>query len=205
MSDTAVSTDGNADPAHRPEQIILTLLLFSGSAAFAVFGALATDNVDFFRTHATAWTSALLATPAFYIFARHFARAGLNHWWRLFWTFGWLMIVIHFYFGLGIMHFWDPVSVFQRQGFAVAGPIFLLQVTWLIDIGLAFIRRDWRFSTGWYKWWQLVAYLIAFLNFFVSLLVFQNDIQSLVIGILMTLVVVAALVQRWSDGEHAHE
>ena len=56
-----------------------------------VFAALASDNADFFRTHATAWTSALLAAPAFYIFARHFGRAGLGHWWRLFWTFGWLI------------------------------------------------------------------------------------------------------------------
>lgn len=205
MSNLLAARDSDYVSAYRPEQFVLTVLLFSGSAAIAVFGALATDNADFFRTHATAWASALLATPAFYIFARHFGRAGLDHWWRLFWAFGWLMIVIHFYFGLGIMHFWDPVSVFQRQGFAVAGPIFLLEVTWLIDIALAFTRRDWRLAAGWYKWWQVVASLIAFANFFVSLIIFRNDIESLAIGIVMTAVVILALVLRWSDGETINE
>jgi hypothetical protein len=158
MSDISAPSAEAYPTACRVEPRVLTLFLFSAAAAFVVFGGLASDNADFFRTHATAWTSALLATPAFFIFARHFGRAGLGQWWRLFWTFGWLMIVIHFYFGLGIMHFWDPISVFQRQGFAIAAPIFLLQITWLIDIGLAFIRRDWRRAAGWYKWWQLVAY-----------------------------------------------
>ncbi len=205
MSEIPVPTAGNPTPVYRPDQFALTLFLFSVSGAFVVFAALASDNTDFFRTHATAWTSALLAAPAFYIFARHFGRAGLGHWWRLFWTFGWLMIVIHFVFGLGVMHFWDPISVFQRQGFAVAAPIFLLEVTWFIDIVLAYVRRDWALSTGWYKWWQLAAYLIAFLNFFVSLIIFQNDIESLIIGIVLTLCVGSALVLRWSARETADE
>lgn len=80
MSDIAASDSGILPPAYRPDQFVLTFLLFSGSAAFGVFGALASDNTDFFRTHATAWTAALLATPAFFIFARHFGRAGLGHW-----------------------------------------------------------------------------------------------------------------------------
>ena len=197
----SVGADSTARAAYRPEHLALTLTLFAASVAFVVFGGLASDNADFFRTHATAWTSALLAMPAFFIFARHFQRGGLGHWWRLFWTFGWLMIVIHFYFGLGVMHFWNPVSVFQRQGFALAGPIFLLQVTWLIDIVLAFARRDWSHAIGWYKWWQLVAYLIAFLNFFVSLVIFRNDFESLVVGVVMTIAVVLALLLRWSERE----
>lgn len=181
----------------RGDAFAWTLFLFGIFAAFVVFGGLVSSNADFFRTHATAWSAALLATPAFYIFARHFQRAGLGTWWRLFWTYGWLMIVIHFYFGLGIMHFWNPVSVFERQGFWIAAPIFLLEVTWLIDIALAHIRSDWRHASGVYKWWQVLAYLIAFGNFFVSLIVFRNDIESVVVGTIMIAAVALGLAQRW--------
>src|SRR5262249_22445234 len=64
---------------------------FSLLFAASMLGGLASDDLDFLRTHATAWSMALLATPAMYLFVSRWRRETLDDWWRLFWTFGWLM------------------------------------------------------------------------------------------------------------------
>lgn len=183
------------------ERRIVGGLLLSISLALVMFGGYFAGNSDFFRTHATAWTSAILTTPALCIFVVHFRREGLGDWWRLFWMLGWTMIVIHFYFGLGVMHFWNPISVFERQGFLVAGPIFLLQGVWLVDILLTFLRRDWRRAQKVYAVWQLFVWLIAYANFFVSLVVFRNDTESLVIGLAMSAAVIISMMHRFFCAE----
>ena len=95
-------------------QVAITLTAFALLLVFAIFWPLASDNLVFKRTHATAWAMTLLATPAFYVFAKTYGREPLTNWWRLSWTAGWAMSFVHFYFGLFGLHAGDPVSVFER-------------------------------------------------------------------------------------------
>ncbi|MGY9055556.1 MAG: hypothetical protein ACKVGZ_08135, partial [Alphaproteobacteria bacterium] len=135
-------------PPFKLEQLSFSLLAFSGLLAFSILFALTQPDETFFRTHATAWSSALLVTPALYIFIR----TSLTHWWRLFWTFAWAMIAIHLIWGLGLEHFWKPLSVFERQGFLIAFPIFFLQAVWLLDIAMTWTRFDWARPQGVFKY-----------------------------------------------------
>ncbi len=174
-------------------QISVSLAAFALLTAFAVFWPLLTANLIFERTHATAWAMTLLATPAFYIFARTYGRAPLTNWWRLFWTFGWIMALLHFWFGLFGMHAGDPISVFQRQGWVLAGTIFLLIALWGWDVVNAWVQPD---------WWEEdflsrhLAFWVGLIAFFVSTVLFNNDVPSLVTGLLMAAAVLLGAAQR---------
>ncbi|MGB0851945.1 MAG: hypothetical protein ACPGSI_01530 [Pikeienuella sp.] len=185
----------------RLSQLALILSAFALMFAVSMFWPLVTDNMMFERTHATAWAMTLLATPAFYIFARNYGDdlRPLTNWWRLTWTAGWVMSLIHLWFGLGEMHQWDALSVFTRQGFALAATIFGLILVWGIDVIYAWIRPDWAEDDIWIRriafWWALLA-------FFVSTVIFNNDLPSLVVGLVMTGAIAVAVFQR-IDGQQS--
>jgi hypothetical protein len=199
MSDLAL----RAPPAFRLEQLAVVLFLFAALLAFSIFYALTQADPTFFRTHALAWSSAILVTPALYIFVRQYGRGRLGHWWRLFWTAAWAMIAIHFVWGLGFEHFWKPLTVFERQGFFVAFPIFLLEAVWVVDILLSWIRMDWARAGGVYKYWQAFVWLLVFLNFFIALVIFRNDTPSLIIGLIQAAAIALAFVMRWVEREQS--
>ncbi|SMF51386.1 hypothetical protein SAMN06265365_11794 [Tistlia consotensis] len=198
----AIRSIGRREAA-RLEAVSVTLLLLAVGFALAMFGGLVAGDADFFRAHASAWVSALLATPALSVFVRRFGRAPLGDWWRLFWSAGWVMMAVHLWWGLGALHQWDAASVFQRQGFLVAAPIFLIQAIWPLDVALAWTRRDWARAAGGYRWWQALAGLAVFLTFFVSLVVFRNDLESLVLGLVQAAAVLLAGLLRKLDREGA--
>ena len=80
-------------PPLRSYHVAFTLLPFAGLVAFAVFYALAQPNPDFFRTNAFGWGAAVMTVPALFLMARRLGRRVLDHWWRLFWTFGLLLLL----------------------------------------------------------------------------------------------------------------
>lgn len=165
-------------------------VLFAGAMLWPLTGG----NVAFDRTHATAWSMALLATPAMYLFVRNFRWRPLDNWWRLFWSFGWLTCVVHFYFGLFQMHDGRPITVFERQGFLLAFSIFFFISVWGIDVGLAWARRDWATAA---PYMRAFAFAVGFLTFFISTVIFNNDLPSFLVGLVMAAAVAVAILQRW--------
>jgi len=166
---------------------------FSLLLAASMLGGLASDDADFLRTHATAWSMALLATPPMYIFVSRYRRQPLDDWWRMFWSFGWLMNIVHFHFGLFHLHDGQPLTVFERQGFLLAFSIFFFTGLWGIDVVAAWVRPGWAPPYGFL---DSATFAVAFLTFFISTVIFNNDRTSLVVGLIMTFVVVAALARR---------
>jgi hypothetical protein len=164
-------------------------LLFAAS----MLGGLASDDLDFLRTHATAWSMALLATPAMYIFVARYRRQPLDDWWLMFWSFGWLMNLVHFYFGLFRLHDGQPLTVFERQGFLLAFSIFFFTGLWGIDVVAAWLRPRWAPPFGLL---DSATFVVGFLTLFISTVIFNNDRTSFVVGLIMTLAVVAGLVRR---------
>ncbi len=189
---------------HRPTlgQVAISLSVFALMFVFVTFWPLASDNLSFKRTHATAWAMTLLATPAFYIFARTYGREPLTNWWRLSWTAGWVMSIIHFYYGLWGMHGGDVWSVFERQGVALAGTIFLLTAVWGWDVFNAWARPDWEEEDILSR---RPAFWIGAAAFFISTVLFNNDIQSLTVGLILTAALLVGVLQRidgldgWDD------
>ena len=174
-------------------QVAMTLSTFAVLFAFVTFWPLATDNLIFKRTHATAWAMTWLSIPAFYIFARTYGREPLTNWWRLSWTAGWVMAVIHFYFGLFGLHDGEAWSVFERQGYALAGTIFLMIAVWGWDVFNAWFRPDWEEDDILSR---RPAFWIGAVAFFISLVLFNNDIQSLISGLLLTAALLVGVLQR---------
>lgn len=183
-------------------QAAMTLGAFALMLAFVTFWPLASDNLIFKRTHAPAWAMTLLATPAFYIFARTYGREPLTNWWRLSWTAGWVMAVIHSYYGLFGLHDGDIWSVFERQGFALAGTIFLLIAVWGWDVFNSWARPDWEEDDILSR---RPAFWIGAVAFFISTVLFNNDIQSLTCGLILTASLLVGVLQRidgldgWDD------
>ncbi len=183
-------------------QVAMTLGAFAVMLAFVTFWPLTSDNLVFKRTHATAWAMTLLATPAFYIFARTYGREPLTNWWRLSWTAGWVMSVIHAYYGLWGMHGGDVGSVFERQGYVLAGAIFLLTIVWGWDVFNAWARPDWEEDDILSR---RPAFWIGAAAFFISTVLFNNDIQSLTCGLILTAALLVGVLQRidgldgWDD------
>lgn len=183
-------------------QVAMTLSAFALMLAFITFWPLASDNLIFKRTHATAWAMTLLATPAFYTFARNYGREPLTNWWRLSWTAGWVMSVIHAYYGLWGLHDGDVASVFQRQGWALAGTIFALIAVWGWDVFNAWARPDWEEDDILSR---RPAFWIGAVAFFISTVLFNNDIQSLICGLILTAALLIGVLQRidrldgWDD------
>lgn len=181
--------------------LALPLAALTLSVLLIIAGGFLTEHIALYRAHATAWTSALLSIPALALFLARAGARPLGQAWRLWWTLGWLLIFVHLWWGLGHLHSWDALSVFVRQGLWIAAPIFILELVWLIDVVLAWVRRDWAEARGWFLAWQWFAWAVAAANFFVSLVVFRNDLPSLVIGVLMTAVLVVVLLQRLARAE----
>ena len=183
-------------------QVAMTLGAFALMLAFVTFWPLASDNLIFKRTHSTAWAMTLLATPAFYIFARTYGREPLTNWWRLSWTAGWVMSVIHFYYGLWGLHDGDVWSVFERQGYALAGTIFLLIAVWGWDVFNAWARPDWEEDDILSR---RPAFWVGAVAFFISTVLFNNDVQSLTCGLILTAALLIGVLQRidgldgWDD------
>lgn len=180
--------------------LALPLLALALSLIFIIGGGYLSPHIALFRAHATAWTAALLTTPALALFLARAGAKPLGQAWRLWWTGGWLLIFIHLWWGLGLLHAWDAPSVFHRQGFLIAAPIFFLEAIWIIDIVLAWTHRGWAQARGWLLAWQWFAWLVTAANFFVSLVIFRNDLPSLVIGTLMTAVLIVVALRRLAGG-----
>jgi hypothetical protein len=158
-----------------------------------LLASLGASDLDFVRAHATAWSMALLATPAMVLFVARYRRQPLGAWWLWFWTFGWLMNLVHFYFGLFRLHDGRPITVFERQGFLLAFTIFFFTALWGLDVIAAWWRPRWAPAYGWL---DSAAFLVGFVAFFISTVIFNNDQASLVVGLIMTVAVALALVRR---------
>lgn len=180
----------------RARHLALPLLALCASLLFVLLGGFLAEHIALFRAHATAWTAALMTIPALALFLARAGARPLGQAWRLWWTGGWILIFIHLWWGLGLLHNWDVPSVFDRQGFLIAAPIFFLEGIWIIDIVLAWTHNGWSQARGWLLAWQWFAWLVAAANFFVSLVIFRNDLPSLVIGVFMTALLVIVLLRR---------
>jgi hypothetical protein len=179
----------------------VALFCFSVLLTTSLLGGLASDSIAFFRTHATAWSMTLMASVAMYFFVSRFRRGSPGPWWLAFCLFGWFINVVHFYYGLFHLHDGEPVTVFQRQGFLLAFSIFFFLAVWGLD-AIAAVTRSVQ-PSGWvarvappYGWFDIFAFLVGFVTFFISTVIFQNDATSFWVGLVMTGAVIAGVIVR---------
>lgn len=188
-------------PPLRPGHVAFTLLPFGLVFAFAVFYALSQPNPAAFRANAYAWGAAVMVLPALFLLARRLGRRVLNHWWRLFWTFGLLLLLAHDIALRGWQHLWRPDLVAAEFGLAGAALLWGLEAVWAIDVLMAWNRLDWAQAEGGYAVWQGFVGAFVFLSFAVALLTGGQQTIGLALGVLLVVAVAAALLLRWYDRE----
>jgi len=190
-------------PPLRPYHVAFTLLPFAALVAFAVFYALAQPDPSQFRINAYAWGAAVMAAPALFLMVRRLGWRVLDHWWRLFWTFGLILLLAHNVAALGWQFLWRPDLVAAEFGLPGAAMLWGLAALWLIDLLMAWNRLDWARAEGGYAWWQGAVSALVFAGFVFALLYGGQDSLSQALGIVLVLAVAAGLVLRWYDREQA--
>lgn len=187
-----------SDDLHAPtlSQLTFTFVPFALLLALSIVAALAEPEVLFARTHFTVWAMIVLTTPALCVFAVRFGREPLTNWWQLYWTFGYLAYLAHFYFGFWVMFGADLAAVFASQGILVAGSNFALTALWGGDVILSWVaRRRSRIN----QWVTLAAHLFAAVSMFVSAIVFKAGTVR-ILGVMMTIAVFGAIAIRLLSG-----
>jgi hypothetical protein len=183
-------------PQPRLSQVATVAIAFALLVAFIVFGALFSDDLIMFRVRASAWATTLLAAPALYQYARSYNDEPLDNWWRLFWTASFVMALIHTYYGLFHLYQGDLISLLKRQDWPLTIAFMAMLVLWLWDVITAWLRQDWQEDDFLSR---RCAFWVAIIAFFLSTVLFANDNESLIIGLIITGAVLFGTLQRIND------
>jgi hypothetical protein len=170
-----------------------TFVPFAFLFAFAMMSNIAAPEVAYARTLDTARAAMLEATPAIVLYILAFGRKPLGNWWRLFWSFGCLMYLTHFWLALGPIYHGNLAAVFAAQGTATAASNLLFTAVWAVDALLAWTILD---RPRWLIVWRTFSQLFVFVSFFAALVIFHDD-SGRTVGLASGFLVVSAIVVRW--------
>jgi hypothetical protein len=150
----------------------------------------------------TIWACIFLLTPAlcFHVFSRSDAR---NSYWRAFWTFAFLALLIHLYWAVTGSCGSSPEAIFNlgearklHPGCIVdhPSPDFFLAAWWGLDVVLAWLVSD---NIKWVRVQRGAVHLLAFVMFFGAfVLADKAGMAARLLGVLMAVIVTACLVIR---------
>jgi len=150
----------------------------------------------------TIWACILLLTPAlcFHVFSRSDAS---NNYWRAFWTFGYLALLVHLYWAIAgscggsidaIYNLDDARKLHSGCIVEHPSPDFFLAGWWGLDVILAWVLSD---NIKWVRVQRGAVHLLAFAMFFGAfVLADKAGISARLLGILMAIIVVTCFVIR---------
>jgi hypothetical protein len=159
-------------------------------------------TVDYYRVIFTLWAAVVLVTPAlcFHIFSRSDAS---NTYWRAFWTFAYLALLVHIYWAVAGTCGGDWYIVFHSKVASAAhpecvveqpGPDLFLAGWWGLDVVLAWVVSDniklIRAQRG------AVHVLVFAMVFGATVLASKAGIVAHLLGILMAMAVLGCLGLR---------
>jgi hypothetical protein len=182
------------DDARKPtlHQLTLAFVPFALMISASILGAVLQPAVAYARTRYLIWTALVLSTPAQVEYFVSLGRSPLSNYWRLFWSFGCLAYLVHFYYGFGILYGGDFAAVMQSQGAVVAISNIVTTGLWALDALLSWITRQ---RPAWILFVRFVAHLIVLVSFFTSTVLFKSGFVWW-LGLAMTIAVAAAIVVR---------
>lgn len=164
--------------------------MFSLALSWAIFSAFAEPEIDFARTTHLIWVALLFGTTALALYVWAVPRQPLSNYWRLAWTFALVLYLIHFSYGLFVMHKGDIGSVFAHQSTIIASFNLFLTAFWTFDVATAWLRPG---KARAYQ--RLAAHVIVFLGFAIATLAFGSTTAKW-LGSAMVLVLVAVVIAR---------
>jgi hypothetical protein len=164
--------------------------------------AVSSHSVDYYRVIFTLWSAVVLVTPAlcFHIFSRSDTP---NSYWRAFWTFAYLALLVHIYWAVSGTCAGDWQLVFNSKIASPThpecvvehpGPDFFLAAWWGLDVLLAWLVSDniklIRAQRG------ALHVLVFSMVFGATVLASKAGIVAHLLGIIMALAVLGSLVLR---------
>jgi hypothetical protein len=180
--------------------VVLMAVAHAAAAIQAWLGDSAGHSVAYYRVVFTIWVTIALLTPAlcFHVFSRSSAP---NDYWRAFWTFAYLALVVHLY--------WAIVGTCGRSFTAVflggynhpecivehPTPDLFLAAWWTLDVLLAWILSD---DELWVRVQRGALHVLAFVMFFGAfVLAAKASMAAHLLGILMVIAVLTCLLVRF--------
>jgi hypothetical protein len=173
------------------------------TAAFVAFGALAvlallwpelTQTLDLNRTKATIWATTLLLIPALVLYPFHTLSARIANLAHLFWTFAYLMFLLHAYWAVFVI-FDGVADTFRQMGPLIASVNFLLLVWWGLDVLLLWTARSQTPRAARFQW---ATRVFTFLVFAITLIALRGGSVRALGIVFAALVVVALAVRLWA-------
>jgi hypothetical protein len=173
------------------------------TAAFVAFGVLAvlallwpelTQALDLNRTKATIWATTLLLIPALVLYPFHTLSARIANLAHLFWTFAYLMFLLHAYWAVFVI-FDGVADTFRQMGPLIASVNFLLLVWWGLDVLLLWTARSQTPRAARFQW---ATRVFTFLVFAITLIALRGGSVRALGIVFAALVVVALAVRLWA-------
>ena len=173
------------------------------TAAFVAFGVLAvlamlwpelTQALDLNRTKATIWATTLLLIPALVLYPFHTLSARIANLAHLFWTFAYLMFLLHAYWAVFVI-FDGVADTFRQMGPLIASVNFLLPVWWGLDVLLLWTARSQTPRAARFQW---ATRVFTFLVFAITLIALRGGSVRALGIVFAALVVVALAVRLWA-------
>jgi len=158
---------------------IFALLMIGGQLFAWQFGVsleeaektgFAKHTVLFWQMVSAIWAATVLATAALSLYASTRSDR-IDEWWRLFWTFGYIALLVHLYWAIAVNAGWDWNEIFNSpQGVGkpehvVDHPVLdlALAALWGIDVALAWLTPP---KNRWLRWYRSGLHLFVFGAFF---------------------------------------
>ena len=173
------------------------------TAAFVAFGVLAvlallwpefTQALDLNRTKATIWATTLLLIPALVLYPFHTLSARIANLAHLFWTFAYLMFLLHAYWAVFVI-FDGVADTFRQMGPLIASVNFLLLVWWGLDVLLLWTARSQKPRAARFQW---ATRAFTFLVFAITLIALRGGSVRALGIVFVALVVIALAVRLWA-------
>ena len=163
-------------------------------AVFALLWPEVTQSLDLNRTKATIWATTILLIPALMLFPFRSASTRTANLAHLYWTFAYLMFLLHAYWAIFVI-FHGIKDTFVQMGIPIAGVNFLLLLWWGLDVVLLWTVQS---SSPRAERFQRATRVFTFLVFALTLIVLRGGAVRTLGFVFVGAVVIALAVRFWA-------
>jgi hypothetical protein len=165
----------------------------------ALLAAEPTMDLGFYRTVYTIWAATALVAPALCAFALPGDGPNQRGVWILFWTFAFVVYVVHLYYAVFSVYHGSAQEFLDGQGLFAAVNNVVFTIWWALDLLLAWLSRS---AAAWIRKQRIAAHVYIGGTFVVSTVVLKHGF-IIAIGGAMTLALVICLAIAFDHARRA--
>jgi hypothetical protein len=175
-------------------QFTLVFVLFGLLAVIGLLWPETTVALELNRTKATIWATTLMLLSSLVLYPFRTASQRIANVGHLFWTFAYLMFLLHAYWAVYVI-FDGIADTFKQMGWLIASLNFLLVAWWGLDVLLLWLVPDASSALGKF---QRATRIFTFLIFAITLVALRGG-NVRVLGVIFIAAITAALaVSLWA-------